>query len=158
MANYAKIGLNNTVIGLLLVDNYDCMDDDGIEREELGVQFLQRLTGHETWVKFSFNTRGGKHYAPNSDEEDSKPPFRKNPAVIGGTYDAVKDAFIPPKPEQFPSWVLNEETCLWEAPVAKPDGYGQNQLAWDEENQNWIIKVRDGVMPVGGGPRYVLPE
>ena len=85
------------------------------------------------YVQTSYNTRGGKHYAPNSHEEDSGTPLRKNYAGIGFTYDSVKDAFYAPKP--YPSWLLNDTTCLWDAPVAYPDDGKRYQ--WDEDNTTW---------------------
>lgn len=65
------------------------------------------------WIKTSYNTRGGKHYDPETNELDDGIPLRKNFAGIGYTYDPIRDAFIPPKP--FEEAILNEETCLWEA-------------------------------------------
>lgn len=82
------------------------------------------------WVQTSYNTRGGVHITGGT-------PLRKNYAGIGFTYDATRDAFIPPKP--FPSWVLNETTCLWDAPVAIPtDG---KIYDWNEEIVNWVEVV-----------------
>lgn len=79
------------------------------------------------WIQTSYNTFGGEHKLGGT-------PLRKNYAGIGFTYDRVKDAFIPPKP--FVSWVLNEDTCLWEAPVAYPeDG---KLYTWDETTTNWV--------------------
>jgi len=79
------------------------------------------------WIQTSYNTHGGEHKLGGT-------PLRKNYAGIGYTYDRVKDAFIPPKP--FASWVLNEDTCLWSAPVAYPtDG---KDYAWDEATVNWV--------------------
>jgi hypothetical protein len=78
------------------------------------------------WIQTSYNTRGGVHLLDGT-------PLRKNFAGVGYTYDRVKDAFIPPKP--YPSWTLNEESCLWEAPTPKPnDGKGYE---WNEESQIW---------------------
>jgi len=78
------------------------------------------------WIQTSYNTRGGQHPEGR--------PLRKNYAGIGYTYDSVRDAFIPPKP--YASWTLNEDTCLWDAPVAYPtDGKRYN---WNEDQQNWI--------------------
>lgn len=117
MAHFAKIGLNNLVTDVLVVANRETMDSSGIEHESIGVEFLKTLTGHETWVQTSYNGN-----------------IRKNYAGIGYTYDSQRDAFIPPKP--YPSWVLNEETCRWDSPVAYPtDGkiYG-----WDEATQAWV--------------------
>lgn len=86
----------------------------------------------QTCKRTSFNTYGGVHALGGT-------PFRKNYAGIGYTYDAQRDAFIPPKP--FPSWVLNEDTCLWETPVPMPqDGklYG-----WDEQTTSWVESPAD---------------
>lgn len=81
------------------------------------------------WVQTSYNTHGGQHPEGR--------PLRKNYAGLGYTYDAVRDAFIPPQP--FPSWVLNEDTCLWEPPIPMPtDGKLYN---WDEPQQMWIEVV-----------------
>ena len=76
------------------------------------------------WIQTSYNTFGGVHLTGGT-------PLRKNFAGIGFTYDSEKDAFIAPKP--FPSWILNEETCLWESPVVKPEG----AKIWNEETQSW---------------------
>ena len=85
------------------------------------------------WVQTSYNTRGGIHYGQDG-QPDGGVALRKNYAGIGYTYDAVRDAFIAPQP--FPSWVLNEQTCQWGAPVPMPtDGKRYN---WDEATLNWI--------------------
>ena len=87
------------------------------------------------WIQTSYNTKGGVHYKPNTNEpsEDQSKALRKNYAGIGYTYDATKDAFIPPQP--FNSWVLNEDTCLWDSPVPYPtDG---KLYKWNEEILNW---------------------
>lgn len=78
------------------------------------------------WIQTSYNTHGGVH-------ANGGTPLRKNYAGIGFTYDAGRDAFIPPKP--FASWLLNDDTCLWEAPVAKPEG---GAYRWDEATTSWI--------------------
>ena len=79
------------------------------------------------WVQTSYNTHGGVH-------SNGGTPLRKNYAGIGFTYDKERDAFIPPKP--FPSWVLNEDTCLWDAPIPYPqDG---KHYRWDEAALNWV--------------------
>ena len=85
-----------------------------------------------TWVQTSYNTRGGVHYGQDQNP-DGGVALRKNYAGIGYTYDSVRDAFIPPKP--YPSWVLDEDTCLWEPPVPYPDeGFHE----WDEDNGQWV--------------------
>ena len=104
-------------------------DDDGNESEAMGVSFLQTAFGADTvWKQTSYNRN-----------------FRKNYAQIGGTYDADKDAFIHMKP--FASWQLNDETCQWEPPVARPDDHETNPHRWDEENQEWVA-----LFPVGDEP------
>lgn len=87
------------------------------------------------WLQTSYNTRGGVHYNPETGEPstDQSKALRKNYAGIGYSYDAQRDAFIPPKP--YPSWTLDEQTCLWNAPVAMPTEGGPYQ--WNESTQSW---------------------
>jgi hypothetical protein len=128
MASFAKIGLNNKVIEVVSVVNDVIKDSSGIEREELGIQFLNEIYKWPIWKQTSYNTHGGIH-------NNGGTPFRKNHAGIGYTYDEDRDAFIPKKP--YNSWILNENTCLWEAPVAYPtDG---KRYKWNEQNLNWEI-------------------
>jgi hypothetical protein len=87
------------------------------------------------WIQTSYNTRGGVHYQPSTNEpsEEQSKALRKNYAGIGYTYDSTRDAFIPPQP--FNSWTLNEDTCLWDSPVFYPeDG---KFYKWNEEILNW---------------------
>jgi hypothetical protein len=89
------------------------------------------------WIQTSYNTRGGVHYSPDTNEPstDQSKSLRKNYAGIGYTYDTTKDAFIPPQP--FNSWTLNEDTCLWNSPVPYPsDG---KMYKWNEEIVNWEV-------------------
>lgn len=89
-----------------------------------------------SWIQTSYNTRGGVHYGADG-QPDGGVALRKNYAGVGFTYDRGRDAFIPPQP--FPSWVLNEDTCLWSAPVPYPtDG---QQYTWDEATLNWLAVV-----------------
>jgi hypothetical protein len=128
MASFAKIGLNGKVIEVLSVVNEVLHDSNGIEQEAIGIDFLTKLTGYPVWKQTSYNTNGGVHSSGGT-------PLRKNHAGIGMTYDEDRDAFIPKKP--FNSWVLNETTCLWEAPVVYPsDGQNYN---WNETIQNWEL-------------------
>lgn len=87
-----------------------------------------------SWVQTSYNTRGGVHFGQDGNPDDGV-ALRKNYAGIGYTYDAGRDAFIPPKP--FASWVLNEDSCLWEPPVAMPED-GQ-RYTWDETTTSWVL-------------------
>ena len=119
MAHFAKLDENNIVLEVNAVNNSDCMDANGIEREEIGIAFLTAWSGgYANWKQTSYNNN-----------------IRKNYAGIGFTYDAERDAFIPPKP--FDSWVLNEETCRWDAPTPMPQD-GQLYM-WDESTTSWII-------------------
>jgi hypothetical protein len=110
--------------------------------------FIDSLENSGSWVQTSYNTRGGKHYDPETGEEDNGTPLRKNYAGIGFTYDVDRDAFIPPKP--FPSWNLNEATCWWEAPITQPEltqeqrdsgsYYIWNEADYQADNtQGWVL-------------------
>ena len=95
--------------------------------------FINTMDGQ--WVQTSYNTRAGIHYAPNSNDPDGGVALRKNYAGIGYTYDEDRDAFIPPKP--YDSWLLDEPTCTWEAPVPYPND--DNAYAWNESTQAWDL-------------------
>jgi len=123
MANFCKLGIGNIVEKIVVVSN------DIATTEQAGVDFLNNLYGtNDAWKQTSYNTRGGVHKLGGT-------PFRKNYAGIGWKYNQTRDAFISPKP--FNSWILNEETCLWEAPVALPDT--ENSYNWNENTQQWDL-------------------
>lgn len=117
MAHFAQLNESNIVTQVIVVHNNDCQMN-GVEVEEAGVLFCKSLFGANTqWKQTSYNGT-----------------IRKNYAGVGFTYDAGRDAFIPPQP--FPSWVLDEATCGWSAPVAYPtDG---KQYRWDEPTVSWV--------------------
>jgi hypothetical protein len=115
MSHFAKLDANN-IVTFVTVGR---QEDDGKEHE------LYERTG-DVYKQTSYNTRGGVHTLGGT-------PLRKNYAGIGYTYDADRDAFIPPKP--YESWVLDEDTCLWDAPVPYPTDGGM--YAWDEESGAW---------------------
>ena len=126
MASFAKIGLNNKVIEVHSLHNNELKDSNGVEQEVNGIDFLTKLTGWSIWKQTSYNTKRGVHKLEGT-------PLRKNHAGIGYTYDEDRDAFIPP--QNFPSWILNEDTCHWEAPVARPDD--GELYNWNEETTSW---------------------
>ena len=128
MASFAKIGLNSKVMSVHSVHNNELKDSNGVEQEVLGVEFLTNLHGWAIWKQTSYNTIAGEHKLGGT-------PFRKNFAGKGFTYDEDRDAFIPPKP--FASWILNEETCQWEAPVVRPDD--GKIYSWNETTQQWDL-------------------
>jgi hypothetical protein len=123
MANFAKLGKGNKVLKVEPIHN-DCAPT-----EQAGIDFLNGLyKTNDVWKQASYNTVGGLHLLGGT-------PFRKNYPDIGYTYDPERDAFIPPQP--FNSWFLNEEKCVWEAPVAYPDD-GQN-YNWNETTKQWDV-------------------
>jgi hypothetical protein len=131
MASFAKIGLNNKVIEIVSVNNEVLKDSSGVEREELGIQFLNELYKWPIWKQTSYNTHGGIH-------DNGGTPFRKNHAGIGYIYDEDRDAFIPKKP--YNSWILNEQTCLWESPIPIPsDASFDKRYQWNENLANWEV-------------------
>ena len=87
------------------------------------------------WIQTSYNTRGGIHYGQDG-QPDGGVALRKNYAGIGFSYDQGRDAFIPPQP--YASWTLNEDTCLWDSPVPRPDD--GNLYTWDESTTSWILE------------------
>jgi hypothetical protein len=127
VAHFAKLDENNVVIFVTVGRD----EDNGKEAE------LTARTG-DVYKQTSYNTRGGVHYqADGTPSADQSKAFRKNYAGLGYTYDAGRDAFIPPKP--YNSWVLNETTCLWDAPVPMPtDG---KRYTWDEATTSWVEEV-----------------
>ena len=114
MAHFVRIE-NGVVVQGIVVSDKDTADEHGVEKEEIGIAFCSNLLGG-TWKQTSYNAR-----------------IRKNYAGIGYTYDSQRDAFIPPQP--FPSWLLVEDTCLWEPPTPMPtDG---SLYKWNETTQSW---------------------
>jgi hypothetical protein len=133
MASFAKLNSENIVITVESVVNEVLKDLNGVEQENIGIQFLKTLYNEPNaiWKQTSYNTNGGIHKLGGT-------PFRKNHAGIGYTYDSQRDAFISPKP--YNSWILNETTCLWEAPVAYPvDSNINNIYTWNEEILDWEL-------------------
>ena len=122
MSHFAKI--ENNIVTFVTVGR---QEDDGLELE------LCERTG-DTYRQTSYNTRGGVHYTDGEPSADQTKALRKNYAGVGYTFDEERDAFIPPKP--YPSWLLDEDTCLWEAPVEYPTDGGM--YAWDEASLSWI--------------------
>ena len=111
MAHFAKV--NNGIVEQVIVAEPEFFDT-----------FVDSSPGQ--WIQTSYNTHGGQHKLGGT-------PLRKNYAGIGYSYDAQRDAFIPPKP--FPSWTLNDDTCLWDSPVAIPTEGGP--YTWNEATQAW---------------------
>lgn len=122
MAHFAEIGLNNIVQQVIVVNNNELIDENGIEQESLGQEFCRKLLGG-IWIQTSYSGQ-----------------FRKNYAGPGFVYDSVKDAFIAPKP--YASWTLDESTLQWAAPVPVPDT--NNVYAWTEPTQSWTLVLLQG--------------
>ena len=120
MAHFAELNQDNVVLRVIVIHNDELLDENKNESELKGVEFCKNLFGGN-WIQTSYSGS-----------------IRKNYAGVGYLYDIVRDAFIPPQP--FPSWVLNENTCIWEAPVACPGSF--NSYYWDEEKQVWVeVKI-----------------
>lgn len=117
MAHFAEIGLNNTVLRVIVINNNELLDENHVEQESKGAEFCRSLFGG-TWIQTSYNAA-----------------IRKNFAGTGYIYDNERNAFIPPKP--FNSWILNEDTCLWKAPVSYPTD-GQT-YEWEESTVSWQL-------------------
>lgn len=115
MAHFAELNDQNEVLRVIVVNNSDCLNAEGQEEEAIGVAFCQNLLGGR-WVQTSYNGN-----------------FRGRFAGIGYTYDAVRNAFLTPKP--FPSWVMDEATTDWTAPVPMPE---EGQWVWNEETLSWL--------------------
>jgi hypothetical protein len=117
MAHFAKLNDDNVVTQVITVANEQIVDSNGNEQEQIGIDFCISLFGG-TWKQTSFNNN-----------------IRKNYAGIGFAYDESRDAFIAPKP--YNSWVLNESTCRWSAPVDMPED--DKKYLWDEERLSWVV-------------------
>ena len=118
MAHFAQIDNDNKVLQVIVVSNTELLDENGVESELKGINFCKSLFGQDTnWIQTSYNGN-----------------FRKNYAGVGFNYDSQRDAFIPTK--SFNSWLLNEDTCRWEAPVAIPQD--DKLYKWNEETLTWI--------------------
>ena len=114
------------------------IDKDGVVQRVIVAEqdFINsgKVGDPNNWIQTSYNTRGGVHYAPNSNDPDDGIALRKNYAGKGYTYDQTRDAFIPPQP--YPSWILDEDTCQWDAPTPMPDD--GKRYNWDEDNTSWV--------------------
>lgn len=116
MAYYAELDENNVVLRVI----------PGVDETQKDGEAIYKEVSGKVWKRTSYNTKDGIHL-------NGKTPFRKNYASIGFTYDPVRDAFIPPKP--YPSWILNEFKCNWDAPVSPPND--DKLYEWNEQTQKW---------------------
>jgi len=142
MAHYAKLGINSKVIAVHVVSDNDCLNASGVEDEEVGRQFLERIHNWPLWKKTSYNTSGGQH-------KNGGTPFRGNYAGIGMTYDEDNDIFISKKP--YASWVLDVPSASWKSPIGDAPELTQEQkdqntanthrwpYTWNEAGQSWDL-------------------
>jgi hypothetical protein len=145
MAHYAKLDEENNVIRVNVVNNSDCLNADGIEDEEVGRQFLERIHNWPLWKKTSYNTKRGQYFELDEEgvpvlAEDQSKAFRKNFANAGMIYIPEHDLFTIKKP--FPSWTLNTTSGIWESPVAEPtlsipDHEQGFRYQWNESLGQW---------------------
>ena len=137
MAHFAKLGVNNKVIAVHVLDNDKMLNASNVEDETIGRQELQRIHGwpEALWVQYSYNTRGGKHYqADGSESADQSKAIRGNAAAIGMIYDETNDIFIEKQPHA--SWTKNTSTASWDSPITAPSvtDDGADPVVW-----NWQI-------------------
>jgi hypothetical protein len=142
MAHYAKLGINSKVIAVHVVSDNNCLNASGVEDEEVGRQFLERIHNWPLWKKTSYNTSGGQH-------KNGGTPFRGNYAGIGMTYDEDNDIFISKKP--YASWVLDVPSASWKSPIGDAPELTQEQkdqntanthrwsYTWNEAGQSWDL-------------------
>ena len=133
MAHYAKLGINSKVISVEVVADKDCQNASGVEDEEVGRQFLERIHSWPLWKKTSYNTAGGQH-------KDGGTPLRGNYAGIGYNYDEDKDIFMPKKP--YASWVLNVAEARWQSPIGdapalEGEEINTHKYEWNESTGAW---------------------
>ena len=133
MAHYAKLGINSKVIAVHVVADKDCQNADGIEDEEVGRQFLERIHNWPLWKKTSYNTFQGQHKLGGT-------PLRGNYAGIGMIYDEDNDIFISKKP--YTSWVLNTAEARWQSPIGDAPALPAEEqtthhYVWNESGQSW---------------------
>ena len=141
MAHYAKLGINSKVIAVHVVSDNDCLNTSGVEDEEVGRQFLEKIHNWPLWKKTSYNTSNGQH-------KNGGTPLRGNYAGIGMTYDENNDIFIGNKP--YASWILNASEARWQSPIGDAPTLTQEQkdqnrsthmwsYIWNEEGQSWDL-------------------
>jgi hypothetical protein len=119
MAHFARIDENDVVLQVIVINNENTLNENGIEDENIGILFCKNLLGGK-WIQTSYNGN-----------------IRKNYAGIGYIYDEGRNAFIPPQP--FASWVLNEETCGWNAPTPIPSDWQTVRYYWNEPTTSWVV-------------------
>jgi hypothetical protein len=130
MAHFAQLDENNVVINVIKVDNNDILDSNSIENEAIGIEFCKNLLGQDTrWVQTSYNAS-----------------FRKNYAIIGQIYDETRNAFRMSE-GPFTSWILDEDTCRYKAPIDPPEDRNTKAYVWNEETVSWADKTPTSPFP-----------
>jgi hypothetical protein len=152
MARFAKIGMNGKVLQVLVLDNKDMLDANGVEDESVGQQYLEKHNNWpaQMWIQTSYNTRNNKHYADNGVEsDDQSKAFRGNHASVGYEWDEDNNIFWPPKP--YASWVKDITTASWKSPIGDAPALTAEQQSqndafthawhyeWNEDEQSWSL-------------------
>tara|TARA_R100001224_G_C3990173_1_gene138984 strand:+ start:81 stop:521 length:441 start_codon:yes stop_codon:yes gene_type:complete len=143
MAHFAKIGVDNAVLNVVALRNINCVDEDGVEKESIGKEYLEQNTGHSAWVQCSVNTQDGVH-------KEGRTPLRGTFPSKGWVYDSTNDIFYNPNAKPYDSWVLNTTTSRWEPPTARPTETDAERAAgkcykWNETNKAWELISGVGV-------------
>ena len=127
MAHFAQLDENNNVINVVVVNNDVITDSNGVEQENLGIEFLKQLNGANTiWKQTSRNTSANQRI-----DDTEKSPFRYNYAFIGGKYNSERDGFETPKP--FNRWILNTSILQYEPPITEPEATATHYWKWNED-------------------------
>ena len=152
MAHFAKLGINNKVIAVHVLDNAKLLNADGVEDEAVGQQELEKIHGwpSDLWIKTSYNTRGGKHYnVDGTESSDQSRALRGNYAGIGYTWDEDDQIFWPKKP--YASWVKHNASASWKSPIGDAPALTEEQTSqntadthfwsyvWNEANTTWDL-------------------
>ena len=153
MAHFAKIDENtNEVLTVLKVNDSDVLNENGVETESVGQQYLEQNNNWPVhlWIQTSYNTRNGKYLDENGElSSDQSRVFRGNYATVGSIWDAQNQLFWPPKP--FPSWVKNSSEVDWQSPIGAQPSLTEEQVnqnlsgtnlwgyIWNEDNQSWDL-------------------
>ena len=144
MAHFAKISETNEVLNVVVIDNSNMLNADGIQNETVGKQYLETTDNWPAalWIQTSYNTLLGKHFTTERlESEDQSKALRGNFAVMGSIWDAENNIFLPQKP--FPSWIKNVSEARWQSPIGDPPEITEEQTMcfydWNEETQSWIF-------------------
>jgi hypothetical protein len=154
MAHFSELDENGNVIKTVVVANEVITDSQGVEQEQLGIDFLNNLFGFSIWKQTSYNTKAGKYYDPITDElaKDQSKTFRKNYGVPGFKYDQATDSFVETDSyKPYSDWILDSATGRWKAPVDEPSSWSHNGASSDQDGYSVELTRFMGHFPEADG-------